>query len=166
MKLQTGEPAEGSDVWIRAVTNTTHVRKTAIHHGQFKKWLGPPNEAGGSWKVELSGRLLSLVESISADANRRIGIQKDKLIADGKPVPSALQYCGVLYCIVDSVRQSTFASCDVLYDPQPDDTAHSNVVVRDKDMGEILTLIDEFLGMLTWVPNSSVQSNATLAPKA
>lgn len=77
--MLAGNPADGEDTWLRSVTNTKHLRKGGgVHHAQFKKWLGPPDDVNAGWKLELSGRLLSLVNSIGADARMSVEAQKNK----------------------------------------------------------------------------------------
>jgi hypothetical protein len=160
-----GDPAENADIWCRSVTNTSHVKKGKVHHAEFKKWLSPPDDSRSTWRLELSGRLLSLVDSISADANQRLELQKERLHANGKPFPSCLQYVGTLHAVISTVRSCRTLDCDVLWHPN-EDHAHANIVVYDKDESEILTVSDLLLDLLTWTPVTEVQQVAALRAKA
>ncbi len=162
--MKAGDPADDADTWLRAVTNSTHVRRGGVHHAEFKKWLSPPDDPQAGWKLEISGQLLSLVGNIADRAEKRVEAQKDKLKSGGKPVPSALRFCGVLYANVAKVRSLSQLKCDVIYDPQPNDIAHANIVVLDKGPGEILTVTATLLESLIWVPNDEIGAHQVLSP--
>lgn len=163
--MDSGDPADAADTWLRCVTNSKHVRKGRVHHAEFRKWLSPPDDAKANWKLELSGQLLSLVQSISGEANARVQAQRNKLEAAGSSVPSCLMFSGVLYNKVDIIRKISVLACNVLYDRQPDDAAHANIVVLDKGPDEILTVTDTLLENLVWVTPDQVSSDHVLAPK-
>jgi hypothetical protein len=163
--LLPGDAADDADVWCRSVTNTSHVKKGKVHHAEFKKWLSPPEDRWSTWKLELSGRLLSLVGSIAADANRRLELQKQRLEASGKPFPACFQYVGTLHAVVSKVRVCSTIDCDVLWRPNEDE-AHANIVVYDKDENEILTVSDFLLDLLTWTPAADVPKQPALRAKA
>jgi hypothetical protein len=161
--LKAGDPADDADTWLRAVTNSTHIRRGGVHHAEFKKWLSPPDDPQAGWKLEISGQLLSLVGNIADRAQKRVDEQKDKLKAKGKDVPSALQFCGVLHAKVAKVRSLLQLSCDVIYDPQPSDDAHANIVILDKGADEIMTVIDALLDCVAWVPKDQIGANQALS---
>jgi len=161
--LDAGDPADGADTWLRSVTNSTHIRKGRVHHAEFKKWLSPPDDPKAKWKLELSGQLLSLVKSISDDAQRRVQAQKDKLKAAGKAVPSCLVFAGLLHKKIDAMRKIAVFKCDVLYDPQPDDDAHANIVIFDKGTDEILTVTDILIENLILVLASQIAADPILS---
>ena len=161
--MDAGDPADSADTWLRSVTNSTHVRKGWVHHAEFKKWLGPPDDAKAKWKLELSGQLLSLVKSINADAQKRVESQQNKLKAAGKPVPSVLVFSGVLHNKVEAIRKIAVFACDVIYDPQPDDDAHANIVIFDKGPDEILTVTETLLENLLWVLPAAIGTDPTLS---
>lgn len=161
--MHAGDQADGADIWLRSVTNSTHVRKGRVHHAEFKKWLCPPDDAKAEWKLELSGQLLSLVKSISADAQKRVESQQNKLKAAGKPVPSALVFSGVLHSKVDAIRRIAVIACDVIYDPQPDDDAHANIVIFDKGPDEILTVTETLMENLTWLLPAQIGADPILS---
>ena len=161
--MDAGDPADGADTWLRSVTNSTHVRRGRVHHAEFKKWLGPPDDAKAKWKLELSGQSLSLVKSISADAQKRVKSQQNKLKAAGKPVPSVLVFSGVLHNKVAAIRSITVIACDVIYDPQPDNDAHANIVIFDKGLDEILTVTETLMENLIWVPPAQIGADPILS---
>jgi hypothetical protein len=161
--LKSGDPADDADTWFRAVTNSTHVRRGRVHHAEFKKWLSPPDDPQSGWKLEISGQLLSLIRNIADRAEKRVEEQKDKLKAAGKPVPSVLQFFGVLYAKAAKVRSLPQLKCDVIYDPQPNDIAHANIVVFDKGSDEILTVTAALLDNLTWVPKDQIGADQALS---
>jgi hypothetical protein len=112
----------------------------------------------------MSGQLLSIVNNIEQQAQRRVEAQKDKLRASGKNAPSALQFCGVLHAKVVKIRSLSQPKCDVIYDPKkPDDDAHANLVVRDKGLEEILTVTDALLECLIWVPKDQIGTDQALS---
>ena len=161
--MHAGDGADSADTWLRSVTNSTHVRKGRVHHAEFKKWLGPPDDAKAKWKLELSGQLLSLVKSISAEAQKRVESQQTKLKAAGKPVPSALVFSGVLHNKVDAIRRVAVIACDVIYDPQPDDDAHANLVIFDKGPEEILTVTEALMENLIWLLPTQIGADSALS---
>jgi hypothetical protein len=161
--LHAGDPADGADTWLRSVTNSTPARKGRVHHAEFKKWLGPPDDAEAKWKLELSGQLLLLVKSISADAKKRVESQQNKLKAAGKPVPSSLVFSGVLHNKVDAIRRIAVIACDVIYDPQPDNDAHANIVIFDKGLDEILTVTDALMENLIWLLPAQISADPILS---
>jgi hypothetical protein len=161
--LKAGDPADDADTWVRAVTNSTHVRRGAVHHAQFKKWLSPPDDPQAGWKLEISGQLLSLVGNIVQEGERRVEYQRERLKAGGKSVPSVLQFCGVLYASAAKVRSLPELKCDVIYDPNPNDNAHANIVVFDKGADEILTVTATLLEKLIWVPKDQIGADQALS---
>jgi hypothetical protein len=164
--VEDGDPAAIEETWLRPVTNETHlVRRQSVHHGSLKKWLGPPEDATKPWKLELSGRLLSLVETISGDAANKVESQRAKLAAAGKGIPSALQYCGILHSSVEAIRAITDFSADVIYEPNEDE-AHANIVVRDKDASEILTVVDTLRRKLVFLDAEKVPQTPVFAAQA
>jgi hypothetical protein len=154
--VEAGDAAEPSDVWLRPITNETHLKRATVHHGALKKWIEPPDDPTKPWKLEVSGRLRSLVEGISADAIRKVDAQKAKLVASNKNVPSALKYCGILYSLVDEVRAITEFQGDVIFEPTDGDPAHANIVIRDKGPTEILTVTDVLIKKLTFLSADQV----------
>ena len=162
--MQAGDPATDNDVWLRPVTNSSHLKGggSRIHHGELKKWLGPPDDAAKPWKLELSGRLLSLANSISADAKSKVDRQRQSLNDRGLDIPSSIQYCGVLYRKVADVRAIIEMTCDVIFEPTGIDPAHANIVVMDRGRDQILTVGDFFATFLTLVPAQQVASHPTL----
>jgi hypothetical protein len=153
--VNSGDPAAPDDIWLRAITNENHIRRTGVHHAELKKWLGPPDDSTKPWKLELSGRLRSLVGSISKDALEKVAAQKAKLIASNKSVPSTIKYCGVVHSTVDGIKSIADFDGDVIYDPT-EDLAHANIVVRDKGPNEILTVTDVLLKHLTFLMEPDV----------
>lgn len=162
--MKAGEPADDADTWLRAVTNYSHVRQGRIHHAEAKKWLSPPDDPQAKWKLEISGELLSLVDDIVGRARERVAAQQEKLKAAGKPVPSVLQFCGILHAKAKVIRSVTGLKCDVIYDPQPNSDAHANLVVLDKGPDDILTVVATLLDTLVWVPQDQVSADQTLFP--
>jgi hypothetical protein len=156
--VNSGDPADSEDTWLRPITNETHIKRGAVHHGEFKKWLGPPDDAQKPWKLEFSGRLRSLVGSISQDANQKVEAQKAKLRAANKPVPSAIKYCGILHSGVEHIREIADLDCDVIYEPT-EDTAHANIVIKDKGAGEILTVTDILLRHIKFLRETEVAND-------
>ncbi|MDI4231476.1 hypothetical protein OZ411_01435 [Bradyrhizobium sp. Arg237L] len=156
--MNAGDSAAPNDVWLRPITNETHIKRSVVHHGQFKKWLAPPDDPQKPWKLELSGRLRSLVESIAADALKKVKAQQDKLVTANKPVPSALRYVGILHSTIEDIRAIPELVGDVIYDPT-EDNAHANIVVRDKGPNEILTVTDILLKHLRFVEESDVATH-------
>jgi hypothetical protein len=140
------------------ITNETHIKRGIVHHGEFKKWLGPPDDPQRPWKLELSGRLRSLVGSISQDADQKVKTQQAKLVAANRPVPSAIKYCGILYSAVEQIRETADLDCDVIYEPT-EDTAHANIVIRDKGPSEILTVTDILLRRLKLLRETEVAND-------
>jgi hypothetical protein len=161
--VNSGDPADDPDVWLRAVTNSNHIRRGRVHHAEFKKWLAPPDDPKAGWKLEISGQLLSLVDNICNQAEERVEGQRKKLRAAGKAVPSCLIFCGVLYAKVDAIRKIRVLKCDVICDPQPEDGAHANVVVLDKGPDEILTVTDTLLETLAWVLAAQIGNDPKLS---
>jgi len=161
--VEAGDAAEPDDVWLRPITNETHLKRTKVHHGALKKWIGPPDDPAKPWKLEVSGRLRSLVDSISADAIRKVDAQKAKLIASSKKVPSALKYCGIIYSTVEDVRAIADFQGDVIFDPTVDDPAHANIVIRDKGPDEILTVTDVLIRNLTFLSADQVAQSASFS---
>jgi hypothetical protein len=158
--LNAGDPADDGETWLRAVTNSKHVGRGGVHHAAFKKWLEPPDDPEADWKLEISGQLISLVDNIADQAQKRVADQQEKFKAKGQRVPSALQFCGVLYAKVEKIRSLSQPRCDVIYDPKkPDDNAHANLVVRDKGLEEILTVTDALLECLIWVPKDQISTD-------
>jgi hypothetical protein len=153
--MNAGDPAAPDDVWLRPITNETHLRRSGVHHGELKKWVGPPDDPAKPWKLEISGRLRSMVSSISKDAIQKAEAQRAKLLAANKKVPSAIKYCGLLHSTADDIRSITEFDGDVIYDPT-EDLAHANIVVRDKGPSEILTVTEALLKHLTFLQVSDV----------
>jgi hypothetical protein len=54
----------------------------------------------------------------------------------------------------------------VIYDPQPGDDAHANLVVCDQDMDNTLTVVAALLGCLVWVPADHIGDVAELCRSA
>jgi hypothetical protein len=163
--VKSGDAAEADDTWLRPITNENHIRRATIHHGEFKKWLGPPDDVNSPWKLELSGRLLSLVESISKDANEKVAAQKARLAAAEKPIPSALKYCGIIHSTVENVRAIPDLDGDVIYEPT-EDTAHANIVVRDKGPDQILTVTEILMRYLAFIGEADVSNHAVFSSSA
>ena len=159
--MEAGDSAEPDDIWLRPVTNENHLKRTTatVHHAALKKWLEPPDDPDRPWKLEVSGRLRSLVDSISADAIRKVDAQKANLIASNKKVPSDLKYCGVLYSRAEDVRAITEFQGDVIFEPTDDDPAHANVVIRDKGPNDILTVMDGLIRKLVFLSADQVAQN-------
>jgi hypothetical protein len=153
--VNAGDPAASDDVWLRPITNENHTRRSAIHHGELKKYIAPPDDLNQPWKLEVSGRLGSLVGSISKDAQQKVDAQKAKLLAANKNVPSSIKYCGILYSEVENVRSIPDFDGDVVYDPT-DDVAHANIIIRDKGLNEILTVTEALLRHLKFLQSSEV----------
>jgi hypothetical protein len=146
--VNSGDAAAPDDVWLRAVTNEKHLKPTAVHHGALKKWIAPPDDPTKPWKLEVSGRLRSLVGSVSSDARQKVESQKANLAAANKNIPSAIRYCGILYSTVEDIRAITDFNGDVIFEPTADDAAHANIVIRDKGASEILTVTDVLMKKL------------------
>ena len=161
--MKAGDPADDADAWYRAVNNSTHVRRGRFHHAEFKRWLSPPDDPQKSWKLEVSGDLLSLVDDIAKRAEKYVESQRNRLKSEGKPVPSIFQFCGVLYVKVAKIRSLAQFRCDVIYDPLPDDDAHANIVVFDKGPDEILTVSDALSENLVWVPKDQISTDRALS---
>jgi hypothetical protein len=155
-------PAASDDVWLRPITNETHLRRRAVHHGALKKWISPPDDPSKPWKLEVSGRLQSEVKSISADAIQKVELQKSNLIAAGKGVPSALKYCGILHSTVDAIRSIADFDGDVIYEPN-EDPAHANIVIRDMGLGEVLTVTDILIAKLIFLEPQDVAKSAAFS---
>jgi hypothetical protein len=165
--LNAGDPADDGDTWLRPVTNSKHLRRGGgVHHAAFKKWLEPPDDPQAGWKLEVSGQLLSLIDNIVDEAQKRVTDQQEKFRAKGERVPSVLQFCGVLCENVARIGSLPLLNCDVIFDPKPKDFAHANLVVRDKGLDEILTVIDALLTSLTWVPKDQIADVALLRRNA
>lgn len=164
--MQSEAPATDDDIWLRAVTNANHVRKNGVYRGQLKHWLAPPDDIQKPWKLELSGRLLSIIRSISQDAERRVSLQRDKLAQQGKSVPSDIKYCGIVHAKVGDIRGSSLCRFDVVPDQQPDDDAHANIIVIDKGADEILTVVEVLLEVLIWLSKDEVATHAAFSSKA
>jgi hypothetical protein len=158
--VTSGDAAAPDDVWLRPITNETHLKPTAVHHGALKKWIAPPDDPTKPWKLEVSGRLRSLVGSVSSDAIQKVESQKANLAAANKNIPSAIRYCGILYSTVEDVRAITDFNGDVIYEPTADDTAHANIVIRDKGASEILTVTDVLIKKLILLKAEQVAQNA------
>jgi len=154
--LDAGDPADDAETWLRAVTNSTHVRRGGVHHAAFRKWLAPRDDPQVDWKLEISGDLRSLIDNVADAAQKRVDDQKDKFRAKGEQVPSALQFCGVLYAKVAKLRSLSQPKCDVIYDPKPEDNAHANLVVRDHGVDKILTVTAALLDCLIWAPKDQI----------
>jgi len=157
--VNAGDAAEPDEVWLRPVTNETHLKRNTVHHGALKKWIAPPDDPAKPWKLEVSGRLRSLVDNISADAVQSVDAQKAKLMASGKPVPSVLKYCGILYSQANDVRAIAEFDGDVIFDPT-EDPAHANIVIKDKGLDEILTVTDTLIRKLVFLQANQVSQNA------
>jgi hypothetical protein len=82
--LNAGDSANSADTWLRAVTNATHVRPGRVHHAAFRKWLAPADDAQANWKLEISGQLLSLVDDICNQAQKRVDGQRERFRAKGE----------------------------------------------------------------------------------
>jgi hypothetical protein len=158
--------ANDEDVWLRAITNANHLRQGKIHRSQLKHWLSPPDDKAKPWKLELSGRLLSLLQSISSDADRRLHAQKEKLARDGKAVPSDLRYCGIVHAEVLEIRGCTTCRFDVVPDQNDDDDAHTNIVVVDKGEDEILTVAEALADILKWLSPEKLGEHPVFSSKA
>lgn len=157
--MNAGDAAASDDIWLRPVTNENHLKRKAIHHGALKKWIAPPDDPLKPWKLEVSGRLLSKIGSISADAVHQVELQKANLIAAKKNVPSDLEYCGILHPTAESIRSIPDFDGDVIYDPT-DDPAHANIVIKDKDKSEILTVTDVLIKNLIFLEPDQVAASA------
>lgn len=157
--MNSGEPAASDDSWLRPITNETHIRHGAVHHAQFKRWLASPRDPSRPWKLELSGRLCSLVTSVSEDADERVRQQQERLKASNKAVPSAIKYCGVLHAPADYIRQTNGLDCDVIYDPTKEDIAHAVIVIRDKGQDQILTVTEILLTRLQFLARDEISQN-------
>ena len=156
--MNAGDTAAPDDVWLRPITNETHIKRSGVHHGEFKKWIAPPDDPAKPWKLEISGRLRSMVGSISKDAMEKVATQKAKLLAANKKVPSAIKFCALLHSTVEDIRSITDFDGDVIYDPT-EDLAHANIVVRDKGPSEILTVTDALSKHLTFLQVSDVAAS-------
>ncbi len=163
--MNAGDAAEPDDIWLRPVTNETHLKGKMVHHGALKKWITPPDDPLKPWKLEFSGRLRSMITGISADAINKVESQKAKLIATKKKIPSALKYCGILHIPVESVRSIPEFNGDVIYDPT-NDPAHANIVIKDKDVSDILTVTEVLIRNLVFLESSLVAANATFSARA
>jgi hypothetical protein len=106
--------------------------------------------------------LLSLLDSIANRAEKRVDDQRKKLQAEGKSVPSSIQFWGILSANVATIRSILLLDCDVIYDPEPDDPAHANVVVRDKGPDEILTVTEAILASLDLIPRAKIDAYQAL----
>jgi hypothetical protein len=146
--VNPGDAAAPDDIWLRPVTNETHLKPTAVHHGALKKWIAPPDDPNKPWKLEISGRLRSMVGSVSTDAAQMVEAQKAKLASANKKIPSAIRYCGILYSTVEDIRTISDFNGDVIYEPTAVDSAHANIVIMDKDASEILTVTDVLITKL------------------
>ncbi len=160
--MNPGNAAAPEDIWLRPITNETHLKRRSIHHGALKKWITPPDDPSKPWKLEVSGRLKSKIQSISLDAHQKVETQKSNLTAAGKNVPSALKYCGIVHSLVDAIRSIPDFDGDVVYDPN-EDPAHANIVIRDLGLGEVLTVTDVLVRKLTFLDPNDVASSATFS---
>jgi hypothetical protein len=88
-----------------------------------------------------------------------------RVIIESISVLSCLVFSGVLHSKVDAIRKIAVLACDAIYDPQPDDTAHANIVVFDKGPEEILTVTNTLLENLIWVTHTQIAGDPILAPK-
>src|SRR5437764_1230812 len=70
MAVESEQPAESTDVWMRVLTSPDYLKKSdgTVHNSAFGgKAIAPPTESR-KWTLELSGRLLSLIKDVEAES--------------------------------------------------------------------------------------------------
>lgn len=119
MALNWGDKADVRDHWLRVLTNEAYLRADGIvHNGAFGgKAIRQPEDR--AWSLELSGRLLSLVKDVEAEARAFCG---DKM-----------PFVGVMYQSVENLRTDGSAPLpgfptDVVFTPRDGDDAHADLV--------------------------------------
>ncbi|TPK63859.1 hypothetical protein FJ930_26120 [Mesorhizobium sp. B2-4-15] len=119
MALNWGDKADVRDYWLRVLTNEAYLRSDGtVHNGAFGgKAISQPDDR--AWSLELSGRLLSLVKDVEAEARAFCG---DKM-----------PFIGVLYQSVENLRTDGTSPLpgfptDIVYTPRAGDNAHADHV--------------------------------------
>lgn len=163
--LEAGESAEDSDTWFRMATMKDHVRENKrIHHAMFKgrKAITAPESPSNTWKAEISGRLLSIADSICDHAEQRINEIKTEQEKNNFST-SKTRFMGIAHSKVSNLREFPHAETNVIFEPVDDDDAHANLVFFDKEPsdffpeGKDLTLINSLIEQLTFTPADKIQ---------
>lgn len=117
-----GEPADPDDIWLRNVTQKSHVYADGRpKSGAFKGRAISPRDPGRPWDHELSGRLLSLTEDFEAEGRKYCEEQK-------------LPFIGVMYAKVERIRcETNGVKTDVHYTPKKNDKAHADLTMNGTD---------------------------------
>jgi hypothetical protein len=144
-------------VWYRAVTNTKHIKSNgSLHHAALKSFLGPPETNTVPWRSELSGRLASVDPDYQKDGDERAALQR----AGSRDLAHRLQFCGVMYASVGSIREWKFGRVDALFHPTDRDKAHANIVFFDRDPDDLkdLKVLNALLEQISFSSTSALDS--------
>lgn len=158
MAMNWGDRAEIGDYWLRVLTNEAYLRSDGtLHNGAFGgKAIGQPDDR--AWSLELSGRLLSLVTDVEAEARAFCG--------------DRMPFVGVMYQSVENLRTDGSAPLpgfptDVVFTPRDGDGAHADLVAYGPDAEHKFALRDwlqDFIQAVASTQCNVVEQLRAIAP--
>jgi hypothetical protein len=128
-----GTPVSRDECWYTVLTNTDYVTTDGTLHYQAVKGKPFKAAANKSWTHELSGRLVSLAgdaAAIADDARNRLANVRQGYLDRGETIPSKMIVVGVACARVAEITTTpaNVPRIEVIYTPQVQDTAHSDIV--------------------------------------
>lgn len=144
------EPVVDGECWFRVLTNTDYVTSDNTVHYQALKKSAFRESDGKPWSHEMSGRLVALagkVDDIVAHAESRAQQIRERLTAQGKPVPRKIGFVGVACATVREIcdQSECLTPRNVVYTPLADDSAHSDLVTFQTTSDEELDPVRNWL---------------------
>lgn len=134
MPLAEDQPVPDQECWFRVVTNKTHLKRSGgLHHSALKGSGAFSTSNNKPWNHELSGRLVSVAGSaaeIAQHADSFVSVIRTAIAQKGKPVPGNIAFAGVACATAIELRSAQLSRIrtDVVFTPNPDDSAHSDFV--------------------------------------
>lgn len=158
------EPADDPDTWYRhMVHGGLRPQADGTPHRQFlksKAFQPPLQEWGRPWALEMSGRVLSRgSRDIMQKAEE--GEIKSKVAARQRGNDtSGIRFRGLVSIDVRAARQFAEAGCDVMLEPNDDDSAHANFVV-DRDIKSEIETMKKLAKLFRVIEPSEVEQFAS-----
>jgi hypothetical protein len=141
MPLQPGSPAEDADIWMRILTHPEYLKKDGtVHNSAFsgRRAIAPP-ASDAPWSLEMSGRLLSLIQDIQGESEAFC--------------VAPMMFVGLIYQSVENLRSNgSGCTTDVVYTPKPTDNAHADLVAYADNIDNRNALRDWLQDFIQCVP--------------
>jgi hypothetical protein len=131
--FEVDNPLPDGACWFRIITNSKHItRDKTLHPQALKRGQFTPPSPPKAWSHELSGAarcFFSTAPELEQYCENFVRGIRDRLIASGKPVPSAVKFAGAICRDASDLRfQVGNTRADTAHTPYDHDPAHADFV--------------------------------------